>query len=460
MWWLQIGVVAGVVVGLIAASPTRASLVAAAGTALGLAVGPVKSAFFPPTPAELVGFGLIASLIALGTGATVAWTVRKVPGSARVLLWAAVAILVVNLWASALVIDAQKTFNPMSGTIVPSFNEQLAGNIPAYYEDSDHLLYLRTYQDVRAGKPYYQSFRDNFVRWSGGRTPNTVLNIRSPLITWFWAAFPSPRWIVYSFLVLATACVGMTPFFMSGTTVKSPLAIPAAAALSSYFLYFPYQLTLLTTEAWAVMPALMSVVCASMAVTSTRWRRLTVIAAVLAAVAFGVRETLVFVPLAGFVSALVVAGPQRRFRSIAWLAGLLAGGAALGVHYWVARSVIDTTSQYQGFVPGSFSRMIDALVFATDHLGLGGWFVLTLAALGVLGALLIPDLRLRILMGVSTITPLCAFLVVSNAGRDARVGVSLNYWGVAVVPLLYLCIPIVFSLLPGSTTERKTAKAT
>ena len=451
-WWLQAGLIAGVVAGLIASSVPSAAIVAGLGAGVGLALGPVKATFFVPKPAERVEFTLVAILVAFVVGAGIAYLVRRVPAAARVITWLAIAVVVANLWATTLVINRQPTFNPMTQTLVPSLNEQLQGNIPPGYEDSDHVLYLHVYESVRAGQPYYQSFRKYFIQWSGGRTPNTVLNIRVPIVTYLWAALPGPLWIVILFLALASLAVFSIPWLISGW-VKLPLAIPAAAAGCTYFLYFTRQLLVLTTELWAVIPAMLALAALAASLRSRHWRALTILAVHLAVLALVTRETLGFVPVAGLLSAVAVRGEQRRFRIVSWLVGLAAAAALLGAHYWVARSVVDSASKYQGFAHGGFPKVLEALTFGTDHFLLGGWLALTLAVLGLLGAALMPDLRLRIFALTATVAPLVSFLFVSNAALDTRTGTTFNYWGVAVVPLIYMCIPFVFGLLPGAATS-------
>jgi len=451
--WAQFGLIGGIVVGLISSSIPRAALVAAAGTSLGLTIGPVSSAFFPPSTPDRIQFGLLSMVLAAAIAAGTRYILRITPASGRYLVMAVIALLAANLWMSSLSIAAQQTFNPMTQTVVPSMNEQIEGNVPPDFAGSDHVLYLRVYESIKAGQPYYQSFRKYFIEWSGGRAPNTVLNIRSPLLTYSWAALPGPRWMIYGFLALATVAMFLVPVTLSGL-VRMPLAIPGSAALAAWFLYFPRQLPLLTTEAWAVMPALMSFAAMAASVRSDRWRTLTVVSAALAALSLAMRETLVFVMFAGFVSSVVVSWPQRRFRSAVWLGFSAAAFAALGANYWLARSVIDPDSGYQGFVRGGVSQMLLALTYATDHLGLGGWLAYLLAGLGLLGAALIPDVRLRVFVLVSVVAALVAFLFVGNVAADTRTGIGLNYWGVVVVPLLYTCIPLAFTLLPGAAPRR------
>jgi len=443
---VQIGVVAGLLVGLICATEARAAVSALVGTALGLAFGPAGFAAAVSEPAQLTP-ALWSVAVAICVAAAVRFLAsRKMIGPAT-FTWIAIAVLVGNLWATTLIVNAKSMYNPLVGRNVPSMNSRLAGNIPPDLEGSDHVLYLRVYEAVRAGEAYYPSFRKYFIRW-GQTTPSSVLNIRSPILTYFWAALPGPRWIVVSFLVLATAVIFLVPVFLSGM-VRRPLAIPACATLAAYFLYFPRQLPLFTTEAWAVLLVMMSVAASSVSSRSERWRSLTVVSVGLATVALAVRETMVFVLAAGLFSALVVPGEQRRFRSAAWAAGLAAAGVALGVHYWAASSVVDPASKYQALIRGGLDNALAALSYATDHLGMGGWFAFTLAALGLIGTLLIPEVRLRLQMSLATFMPLVAFLFIGNNARENRVGMPLNYWGVVVVPLVYLCIPLVFRLLPG-----------
>ncbi len=139
---------------------------------------------------------------------------------------------------------------------------------------------------------------------------------------------------------------------------------------------------------------------------------------------------------------------------LSWVLGLSVVGLSYAIHYSLARSVVDPSSTYTQFRAGGLAWVLNALRYATDHLGSGGWFALALAALGLLGAALIPELQLRLLVLLSTTVPLAAFLFVANTAVDDRTGITKNYWGAAVVPLLYACIPFVFALLPGALVSR------
>ena len=76
-----------------------------------------------------------------------------------------------------------------------------------------------------------------------------------------------------------------------------------------------------------------------------------------------------------------------------------------------------------------------------------------LGAVGVAGAFMIRDRRVRVFALIATVGPLAAFLVLGNNAYSGVPGGErsmVNYWGVAVVPLLYAAIPFAFSILPQS----------
>lgn len=73
--------------------------------------------------------------------------------------------------------------------------------------------------------------------------------------------------------------------------------------------------------------------------------------------------------------------------------------------------------------------MLAGLRFGTEHLRHGGLPAFALVALGLLGAAGIPEMRQRVFAPTATV---------------------INYWGIAVVPLLYALPPNAFILIPDA----------
>ncbi len=446
--WLWVGVVAGALASIVSTTAVRASAVAAAACATGLLVGPVNLWLTDSS----AGARLLDALLAAGVAACFAALLR-VPAlrtilSGNMLVWGVVAVILGNLWFTTLTLNATPTLGAVSQQVIPAFNEQLNGTLPPGSENSDNVLFFRTFQSVRDGEPYYKSYRDWFVVW-GDMTPRTLFNFRMPLLFHLWAAMPRAQHVVWLFLGLVSAvCVTLVALF--SRTVKRPFVVPAVAALASYALYFSTSLLLFTMEQWAALPALLGLAFTAASLTSARWRAFVVASVVASVVAVVFRETMGLILVAGLLSAVAATAEQRRFRLLAWGGGVVVLAGIVAVHYWFARPFIDPRSELSQFIGGGAVFALRGLEYATDYLGGGGPWPFILAAVGFIGAAVAPDRPLKVFALVSTIAPLVAFAFLANHATEHFNKEAVNYWGAVVTPLIYASMPFAFLLLPGA----------
>jgi hypothetical protein len=221
-----------------------------------------------------------------------------------------------------------------------------------------------------------------------------------------------------------------------------PLAIPAAAAVAAYFLFFPMQLHLFSPESTAAAIGVLAVAALVRSYGSTRWRAWCATAAVLAMLATLVRETIVFLPLGGLAAAFVAPSSERRFRIASWSAGVATLGVAYLAHYLVTRPLVTSVAGTGRAGKGGLANVFGAIVYGTDFLGGVNALVVSLAVLGVLGALLMPT--------VAAVAPLLSFLLLGNRAWYEVTGAQVNYWGATVVPLLYALVPAALAVVPGA----------
>jgi len=391
---------------------------------------------------------LVATVAALGVRA-VRERDRRIPVA---LLAVALAVIVGNLWATTLTVNDMAIGDAVTGQVNPSFNDQVRGSVPDSLKESDSAFYYAVYVALRDGADYYSEAHRLFKEQKGGRSPNSVVNYRFPLVFFAWAALPGPEWIVPSYLVLASiATLSVVP--LASGIVRLPIVIPAAGALAGYFLYFPTQLGLFSQEHWAATFALVALAATAVSLRNERWRTWTVVGVAAALVAVLVRDAMVFVLVGGIVSAAFATASQRRWRLVAWLVGTGVVAAAYAAHFARARAFTDPASAAGTFDRGSVAFLLQALTFATTRLGEAGWLPWVLALAGLSGALLVTRVELRAFALTSSLGPLAAFLVIGNDARHAQTGLPMNYWGAIVVPILYACIPFLFLWLPTAAAR-------
>jgi len=455
--WAASAVVAGIAVGLIAPTPGTSGLIGALVGLAGAIVGPETTLHALYDVGGLLDSGVVRPLLSAAICAAVAllvtlicrWRSRAVVG----FLALALVVIVGNLWLTAFRVNAI----PMVYNDSISFNEQVQGNFPGASDHSDSANYYRVYAAVRAGGDFYREYARRFTP-EFGRPPTSIVDFRVPLIFWVWSALPNPSWIVIAFLLLASAAViSVVPIGLA--TVKLPLVLPGAAALASYFYYFTGNIELFRQEPWAAALGVVALGALAASLRSPRWRAWTCGAVVFAVLAVLTRETMAFLLLAGFASAFFGDRSRRRFRLEAWGGGLVAFAGIYGLHYMAARPYIVSVAELPRAGQGGVGFMLAAFAYATDYLGYNGWLPTTLAAMGFVGALVVRDRGLRVLVLVATLAPLASFLVLGNNAHDVYAGATeyVNYWGTAVVPLLYAFAPAAFAIFPGAEARGELA---
>lgn len=453
---LQAGVAGGVAAALVAPSTRWAAAAGLAGVLLGGALVPGDPWMASETAwyLQVAGAGAVAAALA----AAVHFGLGKRHGLAGPVLYAVVALLVVNLWVTVLSVNGVTTFDPTTGEDAPSFDAQLASGLAPAVAASDDAWFFRVYQDVDAGRPFYAAFLDALEgnpRWE----PASVADFRMPTLFWLWSALPGPSAVVVAFLSLVSVAVVATLPLNAGT-VRLPLALPAAAAVAGYFLFFPVQISLFSQEAWAGALGICALSASALSFRSERMKTWTIVAVSLAVLGVLVRETLVFVPLAGLASVLLAERTERKFRAIAWGAGLVAIAVAYAAHVAATARLVVPNEAFTRMGKGSVAFALAAFEYGTDFLGYGGGLPVVLAALGLIGAALMRPRAQSAMVLASTVLPLASFLLLGNRAWYETTGESLNYWGATVLPLLLAVVPSAFALVPGAVSRAADGRLT
>jgi hypothetical protein len=448
---LQLAVLGGIVAGVVAASPARAAAVAALAAGAGTFVGSlVYFSVIGPTSGVQWMHVAIATFGAAAIAFGVRTLVRSVKPAPLALCVLAIALLLGNMWWTALSLDFQRTLDPSTRAINPPLIERLAQQPSYAVSRSDNLLYASVARAVHDGAPFYPSFRTAFEGLYH-EAPSSPTNFRFPLLSYVWGALGGPG-VLWAYLVLASLGV-VAAAYGASQFVKLPLVIPGCALLAAYFLAFGVSVTVFTPEIWASVFALVSFAAYALATRSKRWRAAVGVAVAGAVLAAIVKEVLVYVLIAGLASSFAEKDEEKRFRLIAWGSGLALVVVALGIHYLIARGYVDAHSAYKQLSAGSFGNVVAGVIFSTEYLG-QGWLPISAAIASIAGASLIPDRRLRVNLLACMAMPLVAFLLFSNSALS-ETGAMLNYWGAAVAPLLFACTPLAFQLVPGGA--RKSA---
>jgi hypothetical protein len=96
----------------------------------------------------------------------------------------------------------------------------------------------------------------------------------------------------------------------------------------------------------------------------------------------------------------------------------------------------------------ALENLLSALTYGTRSVSPLAGVAIVFAIAGLVGVALAPSGQVRRLLGVIVGMLIVFFLLFRN---DA-VGVQnepINYWGTAVLPIIYACVPLVFSAVPG-----------
>jgi hypothetical protein len=430
--WVQLGIVVAACAGLLATSPLWAAAVAAAAVFIGL-------------PVVLGSFSVDIAAVALAAVGAVAirWLVGRKPAASDWIAYVVIGLVVVNMWATTLYSNLQI---PPGGA---SAAEQFAESPKLGAEWTDGDFYRRVLWYMRDGGSYYASYRQAFnenTRWL--RDPPSVMSYRLPTAFWLWTALPGgPVALSAAWLLVSTAA------FAAGVRialrrVPAAFAVPASAVLATYLIHFGTTVLILYTEEWAAALGIIAVAAAVESHHSTAWRGWTLVAVAFAVLACLVRELMVYVPVAGVIAALAAGGPQRRFRVVAWGAGLGVFAAAYLAHVVAIDGAVSGVGASLALSSGGLRFFADAFSWATNVIG-GGAVVLALCAvMAAAGIWLAPDPGERWFLAVAAALPLAAFLVFGNDARFLT-GVRINYWGTVIVPLLIVLSPWAFAAMPG-----------
>jgi hypothetical protein len=253
-------------------------------------------------------------------------------------------------------------------------------------------------------------------------------------------------------LVLATLAVAAT-VLIAAPSVRLPLVLPGAAALSAYMLFWAASAKVAYVEPFAGGVA---VLCAGAAATfAVRRTDLALWAAVaLAVAAASLRELLGYLPLAGAASVALVRAQGWRRRLVPWAVGCAAVVAIYTAHLLSASRYVVPRAVGGSFLRGGPSFLVDGVSYGTVYFGARTWLPFVVAALGVAGAALFADTELRAFCLASTLVPLGLFLVAGNGATSTMNGESINYWGGIVMPMLCALLPVAFAVIPSMRAEK------
>ncbi len=296
------------------------------------------------------------------------------------------------MWLTALRTNALPSQMP-DGTQGQPFNEVITS--PQYSATMvDNGWFFWLYEQVRAGSGYYESFKR--AADTNGRWPlESIVNVRTPTLFWVWSILPGPRDIVGLYLLLASLAA-VSVFATAAHSVRLPFALPACAALCSYLVYFASSITLFAPEQWVGALGVLALASYALSVRSMRWRAWTVLSVGLVVSAVLVRDVIGGLALAGLISAFFGDAWQRRFRVSAWGIGVVTIAAFYVAHYLAARPYLVPGEGLAGFMGnGSVAFLMSGLQYGTRFLGRGGWLPVALAVLGLVGAALLRDPRMR-----------------------------------------------------------------
>lgn len=456
---VQAALLVGLVVGMLAPNPRRAAWIATAATVVGWVLGP-SSAWGMTHPWSLVHRigGLLAAAVALAVAVAVAFFTSRYSGPRRrrfCLSCVGVGVIVANLWLTAFTVASLPSYDPRMQAVVPSFFEQLEGDVPLEFRGSDEFFFLKVRERQALGVRYYEAYTQTAASHFGSEDKlSSSVHVRMPTLFWMLHWLPSHNvWIVIWYLLLCSAAIVAVPA-VSSQYVRVPLTLPAAAAVASYFLFFAVQLNILYTEPWAAAWAVIAVALLVFSRTTRYVRSAVVLSVVAATIAVLIRELMVFLPVAGFLTAVQTPGKNRRFGMLAWGASLAVFITAYVLHVLAVRPHIasgDWVTKYLS--SGGVRNLWASLSYGSPLFGGKGALLVALGVLGLIGMASIADRSVRVFASWCLQLPLLGFLLVGNDAVATVGGTQVNYWGATVQPLLLAFAPTVFGWLPGLTPK-------
>ncbi|MBI5232465.1 MAG: hypothetical protein HY876_09920 [Coriobacteriales bacterium] len=450
----QVAVVLGIVTALVAPGWLAALTVALGVYAVGAMTGPAVFWFVGNpayAPQALVGWAILAAAVAAG----VSYVVEQRWLKPDWLLWLAIAIVVVNMWAGVITANREGYLEANTGLAVPSLEQIIeTGNAPEAMKTNDGLYHLVVVRKLKAGESYYPAASEALDRDGSGtiKGPSGVLNLREPLLYWFLAALPSAMAVFVAYLMLVSgAAIGILAALRD--VVRAPLVLPGIFAVLSWSIPFSTTIMLYTSELWMGTLALVAFTLFAVSVRREPWRPWVAAAVSVAVLAFLVREFAGTLFVGGALAAALGPADRRRWSLVAWGVGALVAAAGYVAHVAAVQPFLTGAPGMELLGRGGIAFALGGLTFSTLTFGTG--IAAVLAVLAYAGAVLMPDVGRRSFALVVLVTPMVLFLFVGNGALDPLSGAPVNYWSESFMPVAYACIPAVFALVPGAVPARR-----
>jgi len=364
-------------------------------------------------------------------------------------------LALVLVTGSMLLVASSIVTMPHKGLSGRTILQDIAERPVPFQSLSDGKFYRAVVWKMRDGQPFYAAFRAAFRengRWL--RPPTSVLGVRPPLLFELWKLLPNwPSSALWSLLVVGGLAMLAAP--ISGSrSVGAAAGIAGAAGFAASLLGYALQPDLLfMSEIWAGLLGVLVLAAFALSQREGGGRAWMATAAGLALLAAITRELMVFLLLAGLFASWFGPKLRRQFNVTVWTVAFAAFAALWATHLTIAgRIVIPVKSvAFVWFQHGGLSNLISGIVSSTSMLGTL-WLAMSLAALGVAGALAQRDKQYRLFAMLAVCLPLVGFLFV---GTDAHVNDAAgvpqiyNYWGGIVMPALIALAPAAFAWIPG-----------
>lgn len=436
----QAALLAAAAGGAVAQGPLDAAAVTFAASLAAAWIGP-RISQTPVDPPQAVAIAILAAV--LGAGIAMASNRR---GARRIVTWAAVLLVVGNVWVTSLNVAANVSIATGSQT-VPPLREVLKGNVPQWARSSDEYFFLNVLDSVRRGGSYYPAYVADYTRLHPSDPPlHLPTDIREPLSFRLWALLPAGGLAMpVAYLALVTLALLCVPPLLA-RVIRAPFAIPAVCLAAANLMQAAVSVSILRQTAW--IGALAIPMVALVSASRGRIGR-EAAAAGIAVFAALLREIVVPFMLAGVAATALVRDARTKARSLVWGGAIAVFGAAYAVHWSMASAVLPADRGSGTYASGGLGFLLAGLSGSDLFFGGKGRLIAALAVVGLVGVAAIPDLRARTFALAAVGLPLVAFLVVSDHAFAPGTGAPINYWGEMITPLLLVFAPAALSWLPG-----------
>ena len=429
------GCLAGVVVGLVIGPRLPlfwTGILAPLGAAVGFTL--VRPGIDSPSLGLALASIVIAVLVALGAGWLSLQGARRLVGIVGLLL-----VAVGFLWTLGLTPGPYR--EPLDG-----FRASYAADRAPGTYSFDGFVYLRTYYLMKHGASFYDAYAQAYHGEAGQDASNPRLlsspfMFREPVLFIFWKWLPgvSGMTVYWSFVALALAGM-VVAYWLARRFVAPAPALFSVVALASY-LTFP-----LVDSTWWTFSEYYGGVLGTATVFLLVTRRWLPAAAVLTA-AVATRELMLYlVPL--YLLAWLLTSSRREH--LVALGVAIVGPTVVLLTHWILAPVEGGggSAGVAAWLNGGFGRLVDALVFSVEAVPGGHAVFLAIPLLAFLGAFLVREVRLRIVLAATVIVPLVCLFVFSS-------GIWGYYWGAIAQPLFIALAPLVFVRWFPSWRERE-----